>query len=149
MEASAPPRERIARHRAAQRGRGLRPVVLWLPDVNDPDYRARLADECRRLARMTQEEGALAAGFAELIGRSGAAGRFDPEFERPDEPRAWTSTDYPNLRLGIALIWFARAARPLGVTWHSQTIRTPHPAILSASAVSRSRVMFLDNLGSQ
>ena len=63
-------RDRIARHRAAQRKRGLRPVVLWLPDVNDPAYRARLAEECRRLARLTPEEDVMAGGFAQLAGRS-------------------------------------------------------------------------------
>jgi hypothetical protein len=41
----------------------LRPVVLWLPDVNDPEYRARLADECRRLSRLTPDEEAMAAAF--------------------------------------------------------------------------------------
>jgi len=70
MEARASSRDRIARHRAAQRERGLRPVVLWLPDVNDPAYRARLADECRRLARLTPDEEAMAAGYARLAGRS-------------------------------------------------------------------------------
>lgn len=70
MDARASSRERIARHRAAQRKRGLRPVVLWLPDVNDPAYRARLADECRRLAQLTPEETAMAAGYARLAGRT-------------------------------------------------------------------------------
>ncbi len=60
------PRERIARHRIAQRERGLRAVVLWLPDVNDPAYRARLAEECTRLAELSPEEIDLAEGFAEL-----------------------------------------------------------------------------------
>ena len=66
MEARASSRDRIARHRALQRQRGLRPVVIWLPDINDPGYRARLADECRQLARLTAEEDALAADFARL-----------------------------------------------------------------------------------
>lgn len=70
MEARASSRERIARHRAAQRKRGLRPVVLWLPDVNDPAYRARLAEECRRLAQLTPDEDAMAGGFARLAGRT-------------------------------------------------------------------------------
>jgi hypothetical protein len=69
MEARASSRDRIARHRAAQRQRGLRPVVLWLPDVSDPAYRARLADECRRLAELTAEEDVMAADFAQLAGR--------------------------------------------------------------------------------
>jgi antidote-toxin recognition MazE-like antitoxin len=69
MDTPAPPRDRIARYRAVQRERGLRPVVLWLPDVSDPAYQAQLAEECRRLARMTDEENAIAAGFAKLAGR--------------------------------------------------------------------------------
>jgi len=63
-------RDRIARHRAAQRERGLRSVVLWLPDVNDPVYRRRLADECHRLAHLTPTEDDIAADFAELVGRT-------------------------------------------------------------------------------
>ena len=70
MEARASSRERIARHRAAQRERGLRPVVLWLPDVNDPAYRARLAEECRRLAQLTPDDDAMARGFAHLAGQT-------------------------------------------------------------------------------
>jgi hypothetical protein len=57
-------RDRIAGYRATQRKQGLRPVVLWLPDVNDPGYRARLADECRQLAQLTLDEDAAASGFA-------------------------------------------------------------------------------------
>ena len=70
MDARASSRERLARHRAAQRKRGLRPIVLWLPDVNDPAYRARLADECRRLAQLTPDEDAVANGFARLACRT-------------------------------------------------------------------------------
>ena len=50
----------------------LRPVVLWLPDVNDPAYQARLPEECRRLAELTPEEDAPAADFAELAAREDA-----------------------------------------------------------------------------
>jgi hypothetical protein len=70
MESRASSRERIARHRAAQREQGLRPVVLWLPDVNDPPYRARLAEECRRLAQLTPDEDSMARGFARLAGQT-------------------------------------------------------------------------------
>jgi dienelactone hydrolase len=70
MEARTSSRDRIARYRAAQKQRGLRPVVLWLPDINDPGYRARIADECRRLAELTPEEAAIAAGFARLSRRT-------------------------------------------------------------------------------
>ncbi len=70
MTSSASSRERIARHRVAQRERGLRSVVLWLPDVNDSGYRARLVDECRRLAHLTPAEDGLAADFACLVGQT-------------------------------------------------------------------------------
>jgi len=69
MTSRASSRERIARHRTAQRARGLRPIVLWLPDVNDPAYQAHLADECRRLAHLTAEEDTIAADFAQLAGQ--------------------------------------------------------------------------------
>jgi Protein of unknown function (DUF3018) len=70
MDARASSRDRITRHRAAQRQRGLRPVVLWLPNVNDPAYRARLAAECRQLARLTPDEAAVADGFAGLAAQT-------------------------------------------------------------------------------
>jgi hypothetical protein len=70
MEAHTSSRDRIARHRAAQRERGLRAVVLWLPDVNDPKYRARLADECRRLSRLTPDEEAMAVAFEQNAGET-------------------------------------------------------------------------------
>jgi hypothetical protein len=70
MDAHVSSRDRTARHRTAQRARGLRAVVLWLPDVTDPAYQARLADECRRLAELTPNENALAADFAPLAGRA-------------------------------------------------------------------------------
>jgi hypothetical protein len=70
MDARTSSRDRIARHRATQRARGLRPVVLWLPDVRDPAYQMRLADECRRLARLTVEEGAMADDFAHLAAQT-------------------------------------------------------------------------------
>jgi len=66
MEARVSSRDRTARHRTAQRARGLRAVVLWLPDVTDPAYQTRLADECRRLADLRPDETAVAAGFARL-----------------------------------------------------------------------------------
>jgi Protein of unknown function (DUF3018) len=70
MEARASSRDRIARHRTAQRERGLRAVVLWLPDVNNPEYRARLADECRRLSRLTPDEETMAAAFEQNAGET-------------------------------------------------------------------------------
>jgi len=70
MKIRSSSRKRIARYRAAQRERGLRPVVLWLPDVNNPGFWARLADECRQLAHLTSGEDAIAADFASLPERT-------------------------------------------------------------------------------
>ena len=70
MDARLSSCDRTARHRTAQRARGLRPVVLWLPDVTDPAYQARLADECRRPADPTPDENTLAVDFVRLAGRT-------------------------------------------------------------------------------
>jgi hypothetical protein len=40
-----------------------RPVVLWLPNTRDPDYQARIAGQCRRLAELTADEEGMAAAF--------------------------------------------------------------------------------------
>jgi hypothetical protein len=70
MDARPSSRDRTARHRAAERERGLRRVVVWPPDVSDPAYRTRLAEECRRLAQLTPDEDAMAASFARRAGRT-------------------------------------------------------------------------------
>ena len=58
-----PPKTRVARSRARRRADGLRPVVLWLPDTGNPAYRARIAEQCRRLASLTPDERLMAAAF--------------------------------------------------------------------------------------
>jgi hypothetical protein len=70
MDVRSLSRHRVARHRAAQRERGLRPVVLWLPDEQDPAVRERLAEECRRLSCLTAEETAIADEFEQLAGET-------------------------------------------------------------------------------
>jgi hypothetical protein len=35
--------------------------TLWLPELNDPEYRARIAAECRRLSVPTPDEEVMAA----------------------------------------------------------------------------------------
>jgi hypothetical protein len=70
MNAPVPTRERIARHRSAQRERGLRAVTIWLPNVNDPAYRARIADECRRLAKLTPDQEAMVEAFERNAGET-------------------------------------------------------------------------------
>jgi len=44
-----PVRERVSKRRAQLRAAGLRPVQLWLPDVQAPGF----AEECARQAQLT------------------------------------------------------------------------------------------------
>jgi hypothetical protein len=69
MQTRPSSRDRIARHRTAQRERGLRAVTLWLPDVNNPAYQERLADECRRLSDFTADQKQMADAFSRNVGR--------------------------------------------------------------------------------
>ncbi len=39
-------RDRVARHRAQMRAKGLRPIEVWVPDTNRPGF----AEEVRRQA---------------------------------------------------------------------------------------------------
>ena len=41
----------------------MRPVVIWLPNTRSPEYRARLADQTRRLAELAADEDTMAAAF--------------------------------------------------------------------------------------
>jgi hypothetical protein len=43
MSASTPPRssrEKVREHRQRLRARGLRPIQMWVPDVNSPAFKA-------------------------------------------------------------------------------------------------------------
>jgi hypothetical protein len=33
-------REKVREHRARLRARGMRPIQIWVPDVNSPEFRA-------------------------------------------------------------------------------------------------------------
>ena len=44
-------RERVAEHRARMRALGMRPIQIWVPDVNAPGF----ADEARRQSRLAAE----------------------------------------------------------------------------------------------
>jgi hypothetical protein len=59
-------RRRIERRRNKWRAQSILPR----PDVNDPGYRARLADERRRLAQLRPDEDVMADGFARLASRT-------------------------------------------------------------------------------
>jgi hypothetical protein len=63
---------RVGRLRARRRANGLRAVTLWLPDVNDPNCRAQLAEQCRQLAVLTAEEEQIAeTGLRALLDTPG------------------------------------------------------------------------------
>ena len=36
--------------------RGLRPVVMWLPDTKDPEFIAKMRREAQEIARCTHED---------------------------------------------------------------------------------------------
>jgi hypothetical protein len=45
-----PVNKRVQKHRDQMRAQGLRLVQLWLPDTRDPAFRAKMAEEGRRIA---------------------------------------------------------------------------------------------------
>ena len=57
---------RAAKFRDRQRAKGLRPATIWIPDIRDPAYRARLDAACRELAALppAEAEADAAAGLA-------------------------------------------------------------------------------------
>lgn len=45
--------------RARMRAQGLKPITIWTFDVNDPAFRARLAEDLRRLGKGDDEQRVL------------------------------------------------------------------------------------------
>ncbi|HEY7576486.1 MAG TPA: antitoxin MazE-like protein [Acetobacteraceae bacterium] len=62
-------RTRAAKFRDSQRAKGLRPATIWIPDIRDPAYRARLDAACRELAALAsaEAEADAAAGLADAF----------------------------------------------------------------------------------
>ncbi|MGH6680159.1 MAG: antitoxin MazE-like protein [Bradyrhizobium sp.] len=60
---------RATRFRERQRAKGLRPATIWIPDIRDPAYRARLDATCRELAALppAEAEADAAAGLADAF----------------------------------------------------------------------------------
>ncbi|HEV7252231.1 MAG TPA: antitoxin MazE-like protein [Mesorhizobium sp.] len=50
------PRELSETEKAKLLAEGYRPVEVWLPDLTDPDVRARAQAEAKRIASADQEE---------------------------------------------------------------------------------------------
>ena len=69
MDASTTASTRAARFRHRQRAKGLRPATIWIPDIRDPSYRARLDAACRELAALpaAEADADAAAGLADAF----------------------------------------------------------------------------------
>ena len=61
---------RTRAYRERMRAKGLKPVTIWTYDVNDPAFRKRLEEDCRRIRESPAEEEIM----AELEG-------FEADFE--------------------------------------------------------------------
>lgn len=53
-------RDRVKAYRERQRAKGLRPVTLWLPDLDDPKVRAEIRRQCALVGRGEDEREAQA-----------------------------------------------------------------------------------------
>jgi hypothetical protein len=59
MAASTQPktnRERVAAHRDRLRKQGLRPIQIWVPDVNSPEFKAEAHRQSLMVAQSEQEQ---------------------------------------------------------------------------------------------
>ena len=56
---------KVRAHRARLRGRGLRPIQIWVPDTQRPGF----AQECRRQSRLVRDDvhEALVLGWLEQV----------------------------------------------------------------------------------
>lgn len=52
--------ERTRAYRARMRAQGLKPVTIWTFDLNDPAFRKRLEDDCRRIRNDPHEREIMA-----------------------------------------------------------------------------------------
>lgn len=51
---------RTRAYRERMRAKGLRPVTIWTYDINDPVFRKRLEEDCRRIRASAQEKEIMA-----------------------------------------------------------------------------------------
>jgi Protein of unknown function (DUF3018) len=51
--------QRTARYRAAKRAKGLRLKQIWVPDLSNPEVRARIAREVQEMNRRDRESGIM------------------------------------------------------------------------------------------
>lgn len=53
-------RERVKKHRDRLREQGLRPIQIWVPDVNSPEFKAEARRQSLLVAQSPQEQDDLA-----------------------------------------------------------------------------------------
>ena len=58
--ARSPGADRVRKHREKMKAAGLRPVTIWVPDIDAPGYREELRRQCATLKDDAQEEHILA-----------------------------------------------------------------------------------------
>jgi hypothetical protein len=49
----------VRKHREKMKAAGLKPVTIWVPDVNSPDFKARVAREIELINASADEKAIL------------------------------------------------------------------------------------------
>ena len=49
-------RERTKAYRERLKAKGLKPVTIWVPDINDPEVRAQLKRDCQLISESPHEK---------------------------------------------------------------------------------------------
>jgi hypothetical protein len=51
--------KRVRKHREKMKAAGLKPVTIWVPDVNTPEFKARVAREIKLINASADEKAIL------------------------------------------------------------------------------------------
>jgi hypothetical protein len=51
--------KRVRKHREKMKAAGLKPVTIWVPDVNSPEFKARVAREIKLINASADEKAIL------------------------------------------------------------------------------------------
>jgi hypothetical protein len=62
--------ERVRRHREKMKAAGLKPVTIWVPDVNAPGYKEDIRRQCE-LINASEDSNIVLDGMLELWDTSG------------------------------------------------------------------------------
>jgi hypothetical protein len=55
MASSSSSRQKVREHRQRLRAQGLRPIQIWVPDVNSPEFKAEAHRQSLAVAKSEQE----------------------------------------------------------------------------------------------